>query len=344
MRFLCSVLVCALLQSCSPEAQHIREGDLRIGFYNVENLFDTIDQVGIRDDGFSPEGRQQWTSSRYNTKLKRIGKVIEAMSVPEVFGLAEIENRSVLEDLIEHTILNNSSYGIVHRNSPDERGIDVALLYSEDDLALLDTDYIPIRLHPSIADDPNTRDILKARFKVGTDTVLIYVNHWPSRSGGLAKTEKRRIFAARQLHEDIQRELEEDPNANLIAIGDFNDEPMNKSVSRILRAGQRNEVIQYRAMLYNTSIIKDLKGIGSYNYKGSWDMLDQIMVSRELIDGIGCSKFLTFNVFKAPWMLYHDTHYGERPNRTYGGSKYYGGFSDHLPVYADFEFCIDSTH
>ena len=304
----------------------------RIAFYNVENLFDTIDHPVILDEEFTPNSEKQWTEARYQTKLEHISYVIEGMQFPELMGLSEVENKGVLEDLCKKTMLSGKDYGIVHYDSPDIRGIDVAFIYQNKAFTVASSSTKTIDFPKEIVEDYTTRDILKIEGKLyGTD-VIVFVNHWPSRYGGVRESEPKRLYVAQQLRSMIDEVFAANAKANVIILGDLNDETDNKSVAEVLRAGTATA---NATDLYNCMAELDQANKGSYNYRGNWNMLDQIIVSNGLKSGAAGWKVTNAGIYSRKWMMYEDKKYGFRPSRTYGGPRYFGGFSDHLPVFVD---------
>lgn len=302
-----------------------------IAFYNVENLFDTINDPITKDDEFTPEGKNKWTNIRYQKKLNDIAKVISSINknnLPVLLGFAEIENRSVLEDLIKTDALKTKNYGIVHEESPDIRGIDVGLIYRTDKFKYLMHKKIPIRLNTKY----KVRDILYTKGILdNTDTLHIFVNHWKSRSGGREKTEPQRIQCAKTLRNAVDSILVINNNAKIVIIGDFNDEPTNKSIYEILGANNSGN----SKSLNNLMTLLSESGLGTHNYRGHWDMLDNIIVSNSLLNSKN-AYVVNENkgqIFSADWITFTYKNGNKSPNRTYGGAYYYGGYSDHYPVY-----------
>ncbi len=307
----------------------------RIAFYNVENLFDLVDEPIKLDEEFTPEGRNKWDATRYQKKLDQLAKVFEAMDYPAIIGLCEVENARVLKDLTEKTSLKDYDYQFVHQESPDKRGIDVALIYMSSLLTVKESDITRINFPPEIVEDYTTRDILYVEgiFR-NKETLHLFINHWPSRRGGVEASEPKRVYVATQLRKQTMQLFKEDPQSHIIITGDFNDEPNNNSVLYTLNAKPSSDSL-ITSQLYNCSASLDKQGKGTYNFRGNWNMLDQFIVSTSLLDGSCKLKADEAKIFSEDWMLYNDKKYGKTPNRTYGGPNYYGGFSDHLPVYLD---------
>ena len=302
----------------------------RILFYNVENLFDTINQEGHRDGEFIPGSEKHWNTERYNQKLLHISQVIAAADtgfLPDIIGLAEVENRQVVEDLIQTPLLRKAGYHIIHRDCPDFRGIDVALVYDEKYLPLKNTFY-EIELP---GEHSTTRDLLYSKGVFLGDTLHIFVNHWPSRYGGKKKSDPKRAFVAAVLRSKVDSLFDAGAAPKIVIMGDFNDYPQDSSIAKILKAlpestGKPDELI-------NLAWATDASGAGSYNYRGHWGALDQMIVSGYLLSGKKWHVTMdSYRVVKRPWMMYTNDKGEQYPSRTYGGPNYYGGYSDHLPV------------
>lgn len=304
----------------------------RVGFYNVENLFDLKDEPAKFDDEFTPTGRNKWTKERYDHKLNNLSKVINGMGNPVLLGLCEVENKTVLKDLTATSLLKPHGYQFAHFESPDMRGIDVALLYKSKMFSVLDEKKIRIDFPDSIAADYTSRDILQVKgILQGKDTLHVFVNHWPSRRGGTKASQAKRVHVASYLKKAVDELLSQHSNANIIIMGDFNDEPINDSIIKTLGVQRDRE----QANLYNCFIKADQNKEGSYNYRGNWNMLDQIIISSSIKQALNGLKARNATIFRKEWMLYKDPKHGPRPNRSYGGPNYYGGYSDHLPVFID---------
>ncbi|MDA3952817.1 MAG: endonuclease [Bacteroidales bacterium] len=302
-----------------------------IAFYNVENLFDTINNPITMDEEFTPESDKKWTNNRYQKKLNDIAKVISSFNdtdLPVIVGFAEIENKLVLEDLIKTNYLKDGNYKIVHEESSDIRGIDVALIYKTDNFEYLNHQKIPIPLNTKY----KVRDILYTKGILNNlDTVHVFVNHWKSRSGGQEKTEPQRVQCAQILRNNIDSILLINKNAKILIMGDLNDEPTNKSVFETLRANNSGDTESLHNLMYTLSE----NGLGTHNYRGKWSILDHIIVSNNLVNN---NKSLnvsenTGHIFSAEWITFTGKDGNKSPNRTYGGPNYYGGYSDHYPIY-----------
>jgi len=304
-------------------------------FYNVENFFDIQDDSLTLDDEFTPRGERHWSYKRFTNKLSNTSKVILSAAgwkAPSVVALVEIENRYVLEQLRNNTPLRTLPYKIIHKESPDSRGIDVALLYNSEEFYPLKYEYYPFK-----KDDGqilNTREILYVTGLLGVkDTLHIFVNHWPSRYSGFMETKELRNSAARFLRGKVDQVLIANANAKIVIVGDFNDGPENESIDKYLYAQEiQNHV--YSDQLYNLSAGWK-QGTGTLKYQGEWFTFDQIIVSGSLLNskqGLSVSSGDAF-ICNLPFLLEDDKTYGGmKPFRTYNGLKYTGGFSDHLPV------------
>ncbi|MCF8236657.1 MAG: endonuclease/exonuclease/phosphatase family protein [Saprospiraceae bacterium] len=326
------ILGCILpsLFSHCASARNMGQGPVVIGFYNVENLFDTVDDPDRADEDFTPDGKQHWTRARYQKKLDHLAQVIAGMGYPEIMGFAEVENRSVLQDLCQTDGLADKGYHIAHFDSPDHRGIDVALIYQSSRFESISSTPVHVTIDDVLVPEYTTRDILycQLRSKQGHDLHLL-VNHWPSRRDGPEVSGARRMQVARQLDIVLQSIRTDDPDAYIVVLGDFNDEPVDLTLREGIHAGPISDP---DALLFNTMWELDATNQGSYYYKGDWNMLDQILLSRNFTGPKPTWTYDTTSIYKDSFMLYKDKKYGPLPNRTYGGTRYFGGYSDHLPV------------
>ena len=321
------ILLFPLLIVAQDDTKTSSKEDLFTVFYNVENLFDTIKNPNTQDNEFLPDSEKEWNTYKYNYKLKQLEKVFASIitdennnNMPDIIGLCEVENKLVIEDLLNTSIFNNHNYTIIHQDSPDGRGIDCALLFN-DKFQILQHDFIPID-NPSA--NRSTRDIVYAKLKLTNKVINIFVNHWPSRWGGQEETNHKRVFVAKVLREYIDRNILK--NEYTLIMGDFNDYPSNESLSKIL---VQDDLINLMAT--------DLAvGKGSYNYRGVWNWLDQIIVSKNFIDSD--MRLLSGGAFQKDFMLYTNQKGEVYPSRSFGGDNWYGGFSDHLPVYCRIGF------
>ena len=307
-----------------------------IAFYNVENLFDTVDDPeNGGDNEFLPTATKQWTTERYEHKLNNIAEVIKGMNYPIIMGLCEVENKKVVEDITKVATLSNYQYEVIHEQSPDHRGIDVALIYQPSVFELLEWKTFQVDIPDEQIANFTTRDILLVKGQIETSIVYIFVNHWPSRSGGAVASEPRRTFVAAELRKAVDELQESDPDAKIIIMGDLNDEPTNKSVAEILQAKTSKNTSIVSTDLYNCTSDLDDAGEGSYNYQGNWQMIDQIISTGNLLNTDAPLSVSNFQVYKEGKLLFNHPDNGLTPDRTYGGDNYFGGYSDHLPVYLE---------
>jgi predicted extracellular nuclease len=319
---------------CSPNmAGRPGSGDYTVIFYNVENLYDIDDDPAVNDNEFLPGSRKSWTSDRYVKKLDDIVSVLAAAggsSMPALIGLSEVENRKVVEELSLTGNLKKGNYRIVHEDSPDGRGIDVALMYRKDFFNVIGHKAVPVILPERSR--ATTRDILYVWGTApGGEELHLFVNHWPSRTGGVQQTERDRIAAARVLKAKADSLFSLNPKVNIIIMGDLNDTPSDKSLQEVLGAAHPGKD---GAKLVNLMYPAHLRGEGSYYYRGSYDMLDNMIVSSGLMETEGLSvRNGEGSVFIRDFMNFTNPQGHTVPNRTYVGDRYTGGISDHYPVY-----------
>lgn len=309
-----------------------------IAFYNVENLFDIQNDSLIFDDDRTPDGKDHWAEERYQHKIENIAKVIseigriQVQTPPDIIGLCEIENKYVLEDLVNHPKLQKMDYGIIHFDSPDERGIDVALIYKHS--AFLPTSFQSRRL--LLQNEDGERDYTRDQLVVGglLDDEQIYciVNHWPSRSGGEERSKPNRLAAAQLNKSIIDSILKLDHSAKIISMGDFNDDPVDDSLKKVLKTKGKKKKLEVND-LFNPMEKLYKKGVGSLAYRDQWNLFDQIYFTANFLDNEGGYRFWKANVFTAPYLFTKKGKYKGYPYRTYAGGNYTGGYSDHFPVY-----------
>lgn len=306
---------------------------LKLMFWNVENTFDTMNDPETQDDDFLPNGVMRWNEFRYWKKINDIYKTITAAgewSPPDVVAFCEIENRNVLQDIIYNTPLSRYDYGIIHEDSPDERGIDVCLIYRKDRVEIAGYQYfVPDGVS---RDQLGSRTILYAKISSGKDTVHLFCNHWPSRIGGvLAGEELRQKLASAVKKKSDSINLEGRLRAKIIVAGDFNCAPGENEI-KILTDNSNN------SFLVNLSAGDASGSPGTYRYKGTWEMIDQVMVSEYLMscrEGLHAGRE-SMKIFAPSFLLTKDTGYpGLTPFSMYRGRRYRGGISDHLPVLVD---------
>lgn len=330
-----ALLVFLLTTAAAPPKKTV----VSVGFYNVENLFDLEDDVDRDDTEWLEGGAYGWSEDHLETKLKNLASVIKEMGDddgPEILGLAEVENRGIVERLCKHPLLKKSAYQVVHVESPDNRGIDCALIYKKKAFLPLYHKTYTVDLKNDDSDQP-TRDILLVKGLLGKSMeVTFIVNHWSSRRGGPEKSSWKRERAATILRGVLDSIHDLDPWANIVLMGDFNDEPQDKSVREILKAGKDTTEAK-QSGLFNTFAKLKMDGRGSLKYKTRWDLFDQIMVTTPLLRPdaplhyVDCSA----QIYNPKWMrVEKEGDWVDAPKRSHIRKKFYeDGYSDHFPVY-----------
>ena len=329
-----------LFQFCEAYQPEVKNYIVRtVAFYNVENLFDTLNDTLVYDDDRTPNGKDKWTEVRYKKKIHDISKVLSGIgtdltgSSPDIIGLCEIEKQEVLEALIKHPNLNSKNYGIIHFDSPDERGIDVALLYKINTFQPSSFSSRRLVISNRWQERDYTRDQLVVSGVLDNEPIHIIVNHWPSRSGGEARSKPGRIAAAK-LNKRIMDSIRRiDPAAKIISMGDLNDNPTDDSVKLILDTREEKCNLEPDD-LFNPMESLYKKGFGSLAYRDEWSLFDQILVSGNLAT-TRAQEFYYWKVgiYNPSFLITQDGRYKGYPFRTYAGGSYTGGYSDHFPVY-----------
>lgn len=325
-------------------AQNPTEKKYPVVFYNLENLFDTLKSPGVYDAEFTPGGPKAWNSKKYWTKIGNIEKVFyniagSLKTFPAVIGVSEIENRNVLEDLVATAKLQRANYQIVHYDSPDARGVDVALLYRPDVFKYEGSYPIPY----VFPDKPyfKTRDILSVWGTIEGERFMFYVCHWPSRLGGQAASEPNRVRAAEIIRQHVDSVLTADPHTHIVIMGDMNDDPTDKSLTTALNTVGKVKDINSDMTLFNPFLPMFKAGYGTLAYQDSWNLFDNMVVSRNLVDGPkGTLKLYKApksqfygNIFNRAFLTQQSGQYKNYPLRTFVGNTFQGGYSDHFPVY-----------
>jgi len=320
-----------------------------IMFYNVENLYDTHRDTTVFDEEFTPDGAKKWNDRRYYRKIDRLTEVFQEVGratggFPIVIGVCEVENRGVLQDLANGERVAAARYSIVHYDSPDVRGMDVAFLFRQDVIEYVSSKPIPVRR----PDNPRcaTRDILWFTGAIDGEIFHFFSNHWPSRRGGERASAPLRELAASILRHVVDSIKNVDATANIIIMGDFNDDPNNNSVQTVLRAkGDRNRL--QPGDLFNPFFALHRAGHGTLAWNDGWNLFDQVIVSQNMIDNTGgfqlhCPTTMRVGraqqpqcgfIFNRPFLQQKEGRFKGYPWRTYVGDTYQDGYSDHFPVY-----------
>lgn len=342
MRSIFFILFCFLCCFYSI-AQHKTDFLIRtIAFYNVENLFDYEKDPRIWDNEWTPDGKNNWTEEKYHDKLHKISRVISEIgadlthTTPDIIGLAEIENIRVLEDLINQPSLRNSNYGIIHYNSPDRRGIDVAFLYKKKLFTPIFHQAFPLLLQNSQDSEKYfySRDQLLVTGIFDGEEIHFIVNHWPSRFGGEKFSEPYRLKAAALTRKITDSILTKNETAKILIMGDFNDNPTDRSIKEILHSTGFKEKASLKK-LYNPFEKMAKYGLGTLAYRDSWSLFDQILLSFELATTSNYSsyRFYKAEIFNRNHLQIRRGRYKGYPYRSFQNGLYTGGYSDHFPVF-----------
>ena len=332
-------LFAALIVACFAQKPY------KVVFYNFENLFDTIRNPEIYDEEFTPEGPKKWNTPKYTKKINNLSRVLFDIAAinkdyPVVIGVSEIENRNVMEDVIATPKLAPANYRIVHYDSPEARGVDVAFLYRPE-VFKLEGSYPVKTVVPSL---PNfkTRDILTMWGTIENEPFFFMVAHWPSRLGGKDASEFKRIAVGEQMRRIADSVLKINPATKVVAMGDFNDDPTDPSMAEGLGARTRMKELE-PGDFYNPFGDMLRAGIGTLAYGDAWNLFDNIVVSGNMVSGddgmqlrkAPGSKYYG-NIFRRHYMVQREGQYKGYPLRTYVGNNFQGGYSDHFPVYIYF--------
>lgn len=329
----------------------IAKNELFVAHWNIENLFDTIDDAKTSDEEFLSTSKKEWTNEKLERKLYNLARVIRSMNNnngPDLLGVCESEHEYLLDSLVK-SFLSDKNYKAVSLESPDFRGIDNGIIYNADRLSLLNLRGYETKF----SDNYNTRAILLGTFLLDkTDTIYFFVNHWPSRRGGQQESEPRRIKVAQTHKEIVDSLFNNNPKSKIIIVGDFNDEPANLSITEILGASPflcdsidtKSYSVDSGTTLFNTSYKAWSDGFGSYFYQNNFNMLDQIIISRELVAGSEINyECNSYEVYKPDFMITRTGKFKGAPFPTYGGNRYLGGYSDHFPVIAKFKLLVEKN-
>ncbi len=306
-----------------------------IAFYNLENLFDTKDDPHTLDDDYTPRGFKKWKDDRYRSKVKKLAKAIsrigedEKSSPPVLVGIAEVENDKVVEKLLKSKYLRDLPFDFVHFDSPDERGIDTALIYNTDNFEVIQSQTLPLLIENEDGDRDFTRDILHVHGRLNGEEMHLFVNHWPSRRDGEDETKHKRIEAARTILRRLNALSDSPESLHVIIMGDFNDDPNSESIQVLMDSGWF--INPFKKLLSPNS--------GSANYRGNWSLFDQIVLSHSFLNiEAGTHSFQKAAIFSPRFLKEWKGKYKGNPFRTFVGKKYIGGYSDHFPVYVQLQF------
>ena len=327
------------------EQQERRYTMYGVMFYNLENLFDTINTNGQYDKEFSPEGARQWNGTKYWQKQHNMAYAISQMEVkgspavgPVIIGVSEIENITVLQDLVRQPEIKDRHYQIVHHDSPDRRGVDVGLLYNPRFFKVLNV--TNQRINKYLPDYPEfrSRDQLCVTGMLAGEKVSVIVNHWPSRLGGEEQSSYLREAAGRMARETMDSLLRDDPNQGIIFMGDLNDDPQNKSCSEAVGAKKEiKDCLAEPGSCFNPwwNILN--RGIGTLGYKGNWNLFDQIIFTDYFLKNFESKEKPTLTFLRAEVLnrKFLRSNEGDRqgyPLRTFSGGVFLNGYSDHFPT------------
>jgi predicted extracellular nuclease len=327
-----------LLLSCQTMAQKQTYKVSIIGFYNLENFYDTLNNTMVDDEEFLPTGPKNYNSKTYWDKVKKLATVIADIGKevsadgPAILGVAEIENDTVLHDLVKHELIADRNYQIVHFDSRDLRGVDVGLLYNPKYFRVLNSKKLFVALDEN-GEPVYTRDILYVQGIMDGDTINVFVNHWPSRRGGEERSAPRRAAAAKVVKTYMDSIQLTTPNAKVIIMGDLNDDPISPSVKKVLNAKGSMEDVQPGG-LYNPWLEMYKNGIGTLAYQDAWGLFDQILMSFSWLDKAQNGYFF-FNqrIYNKEYLVENIGKYKGYPMRTWDGNFYRGGYSDHFPTF-----------
>jgi predicted extracellular nuclease len=315
--------------------RHKKKEHHTIAFYNLENFFDTFDDPFKLDDDFTPWGFKKWSKNRYQTKLKKLSKAINKIANPHgnmppvMVGLAEVENKTVLSDLLNTKPLKLRGYDYIHFDSPDERGIDTALIYLKDKFEPISMKPISVLVHELDGTPDATRDILYVEGLMNKEKVHVFVNHWPSKRDGDSVTEHKRVAAAQHIVDIIEGIEQKENEPNFVIMGDFNANPHAESIEKLVSNGNL-----YNPMRQLLTYVR-----GSANYRREWNLFDQILVSHTFFNyEPQTHSFAHAEIFDEKFLKTFKGRYKGSPFRTYRGRKYLGGYSDHFPVYIKMVF------
>lgn len=330
-------MVSGFLANCNMQAQKVKAGV--VAFYNLENLFDTLDTHNVLDTEFTPESPKLWNSERYWQKIDQMASVIaqlgahEKVPGPAVIGVSEIENKEVLVDLVNSPRLKALNYQIIHYHSPDKRGIDVAMLYQPRYFTVTNTRSVPLFIYDEEGERIYTRDQLQVSGLFDGEPMHFIVNHWPSRRGGEEGSSSLRNSAARLTRSLVDSIAKIEKDAKVIVMGDLNDDPTNESVRLYLKARDDQNRLKDDQM-FNALGTHFKRGIGTLAYRDQWNLFDQIILTQSFLNKRDKGyRYHSSRVFNESFLVQQEGRFKGYPFRTYAGNNYLGGYSDHFPVY-----------
>ena len=338
-KLIITIVLVSAIAVCFAQKPH------KIMFYNMENFFDTINDPETNDEEFLPDGVKRWNSIKYNKKLHNMERVLFDIAAldrdyPIVIGVSEIENRSVLEDIVSTPKLRPANYSICHYDSPDLRGVDVAFIYRPDVFKLEGSDNVPIRIES--LPDFRTRGIVTMWGTIDNEPFFFMVSHWPSRLGGQQASAFKRNAVAQQMRAIADSVLKVNPATKIVAMGDFNDDPTDESVEEYL--GAKTSLKELQPGDFYTPFADMLKaGLGTLAYRDAWNLFDNIVITENLARGTTGKLHLVKNpnkktkyygnIFKPSYLIQKEGQFKGYPLRTFVGNNFQGGYSDHLPVF-----------
>lgn len=338
-KLIITIVLVSAIAVCFAQKPH------KIMFYNMENFFDTINDPETNDEEFLPDGVKRWNSIKYNKKLHNMERVLFDIAAldrdyPIVIGVSEIENRSVLEDIVSTPKLRPANYSICHYDSPDLRGVDVAFIYRPDVFKLEGSDNVPIRIES--LPDFRTRGIVTMWGTIDNEPFFFMVSHWPSRLGGQQASAFKRNAVAQQMRAIADSVLKVNPATKIVAMGDFNDDPTDESVEEYL--GAKTSLKELQPGDFYTPFADMLKaGLGTLAYRDAWNLFDNIVITENLARGTTGKLRLVKdpnkktkyygNIFKPSYLIQKEGQFKGYPLRTFVGNNFQGGYSDHLPVF-----------
>ncbi len=331
------LLISALFTFSSAKSQH--SGKAIIAFYNLENLLDTIDSPNTDDTEFTPASPKKWNSEKYFAKINCMADVISKIGYqenapgPSIIGLCELENKQVLEDLVKSPKLSHLNYEIVHFDSPDLRGIDVALLYRPEVFKITHSRPVTLIIRNDEGKRIYTRDQLQVSGIFDGEPMHFIVTHWPSRRGGEEGSRNLRNEAARLTRSIADSITKIKKDAKIIVMGDLNDDPDNESIKKYLGSGDYNKRLK-KGQLYNALECYYRQGSGTIAYRDKWNLFDQIILTQPFLKKRQKGyRYIKSGIFNEPFITQSKGRYKGYPLRTYVGNNYHGGYSDHFPVY-----------